>query len=256
MLKIILCARGVPVDITDVKVVEGGTRLHYRTYDLNILSINESDDYALEQAIVLKKKCGGNITMFTLGMSAAEEVLHIGRVKGVDRAIRIDADFANAETVAEVLSEAIKKLEFDLILAGVESSDNMSSQVGISIAAKLGLSFAYAVTKVEIGEDEKTIFINKEMGGGMEQVMKISLPALLCIQSGIVPLTYASRTKILKDRSKPIEYITLSELPQSMKVKISFLDVFPPPKKGGAEIIDGEPGRIAALFVEKVKEVL
>jgi electron transfer flavoprotein beta subunit len=147
-------------------------------------------------------------------------------------------------------------MEYDLILCGVESSDNMSSEVGVSLAERLGLPFAYAVTKIEVRDDGEAVSINKEMGGGIEQIVEISLPALLCIQTGIVPMRYAPMREILKARSKPIETITVSDLSLSAKTSVTFLDVFPPPRQKHAEIIEGELTKVAEIVASKVKEAL
>jgi electron transfer flavoprotein beta subunit len=253
ILKIVVCAKGVPSETTNIKVADGGNRLTYRAYQLNI---NESDDYALEQAVVLKKQHGGDITMITVGTSDADRVSCVGLVKGVDRAVRIDTDFADPEVIAELLAAAVRDTDYDLILCGVESSDNMSSEVAVSFAERLGLPFAYAVTKVEVTDDTETVSIKKEMGGGVEQMVEISLPALLCIQTGIVPMRYAPLREILKARSKPIETIPVSDLSQSAKTNITFLDVFPPPKQKHAKIIEGELTEIARIAADKVKEAL
>lgn len=252
-MNIIVCAKGVPVDVTDIKVAEGGSKLNYRAYQLNI---NESDEYALEQAVVLKKQHGEYITMVTVGTSAADRVAHVGLVKGVDKALRIDADLTDPESVAEALAVAVKDMEYDLILCGVESSDNMSSAAGISLAERLGLPFAYAVTKVEVGDDIKTVLINKEMGGGIEQKVELTLPALLCIQTGIVPMRYAPMREVLKARSKPVDTVAVGDLSLSGKAKINFLDVFPPPKQHHAEIIEGELTKVAEIIISKVEEAL
>ena len=252
-LKIVVCAKGVPADATDIRVAEGGKRLTYRAYQLNM---NESDEYALEQAVVLKKQHGGYITMVTAGASDSDRVSYIGLVKGVDRAIRVDTDLADPEAVAGVLAAALKDMEYDLILCGVESTDSMSSEVGISLAERLGLPFAYAVTKVEVGDDGEAVSIHKEMGGGIEQIVEISLPALLCIQTGIVPMRYAPLREILKARSKPIETLKASELSPGAKTSITFLAVSPPPKQKHAEIIEGELVQIAETVAGRIKEVL
>jgi electron transfer flavoprotein beta subunit len=194
--------------------------------------------------------------MITVGTSDADRVSYVGLVKGVDRAIRIDSDLVDPEVIAELLAAAVKDIDYDLILCGVESSDNMSSEVGVSLAERLGLPFAYAVTKVELTNDAKTVSIKKEMGGGVEQMVEISLPALLCIQTGIVPMRYAPLREVLKARSKPIETIPMSDLLESVKTNIAFLDVFPPPKQKHAEIIEGELSKVAEIVTNKIKEAL
>jgi electron transfer flavoprotein beta subunit len=251
-LKIVVCAKGIP-ETTNIKITDEGTGLAYRAYQLNI---NESDEYALEQAVALKKKYGGEITMVTVGASDADKVSYIGLVKGVDRAVRIDTNSFDPEVVAALLAAVVKGIDYDLIFCGVESSDNMSSEVGVSLAERLDLPFAYAVTKVEVKDDEKTVSIDKEMGGGVKQVVDICLPALLCIQTGIVPMTYAPLREVLKARSKPIETIALRDLSLSGKTSIKFLDVFPPPKQKRAKIIEGELNEIARIAADKVKEAL
>jgi electron transfer flavoprotein beta subunit len=253
ILKIVVCAKGVPSETTDIKVADGGNRLTYRTYQLNI---NESDDYALEQAVVLKKQHGGDITMITVGTSDADRVSYVGLVKGIDRAIRIDTNLVDPEVIAELLAAAVRGTDYDLILCGVESSDNMSSEVAVSLAERLGLPFAYAVTKVEVTEDTKTVSINKEMGGGVEQIVEMALPAVLGIQTGIVPMRYAPLREILRARSKPIETIAVGDLSESAKTNIVFLDVFPPPKQKHAEIIEGELSKVAEIVTSKIKEAL
>lgn len=253
-MKIIVCAKVIPGYITKLKVAETQDRVDYET---TAWAMNESDEYALEAAVVLKREYGGEITLVSMGALATQRILYTGLAKGADEAMRIDGDFADSERVAKVLAEKIKNMEYDLILTGVESQDNMAAQVGVSLAERLGLPFAYAVTKIECTEDGKGLHITREVGGGVEQVMEIPLPALLCIQSGIVPLRYAPVQKILQARSKSIKSFSLSDLGFSKEEGgIKLVELFPPERKGGAEIIEGEPTDIAPVVIQKIKEVI
>lgn len=254
-MKIIVCTKIVPSYVTEPKVAEAQDKVNYKTQHSYM---NKSDEYALEEAVALKKEYGGDVTMITAGELIAQNILYRGLAKGADESIRIDTDLADTESIAKVLAETIKGMEFDLVLTGVESEDNMAAQVGVFLAEKLGLPFAYAVTKVEVEENRQIIRVNKELGGGIEQVIEISLPALLCIQSGIVPLRYTSVQKILQARSKPVKSLTLSDLGLGREIekRVRLVALFPPEKKRRAEIIEGKPTEVARLVIEKIKEVV
>jgi electron transfer flavoprotein beta subunit len=253
MWKIIVCIKAVPEYVEKVSVIQGQNKVKYETIGL---FMNESDEYALEQAVVLKKEYGGEISLITMGTLASQNILYQGLAKGADRAIRIDADIVDPNNISRVLAEALKGIEYDLIFTGVESRDNMASQVGVSVAVKLGIPFAYAVTKVSGGEREKIVRIVKELGGGMGQVMEISVPALLCIQSGAVPRTYTSSQKILKARSKPIESISLDDLGLCIEGEMKLVDIFLPKEKHKVEFIEGQPTEVAAELFEKIRQGL
>lgn len=114
--------------------------------------------------------------------------------------------------IARVIGEALQGKGYDLILTGVESEDNMASQVGVSLAERLGLPYAFAVTKVHFGGDQKVVKVVTELGGGLQEELEISLPAVLAIQSGIATLTYAALGKIMRARRMPLSSMGLREL--------------------------------------------
>jgi electron transfer flavoprotein beta subunit len=217
--------------------------------------MNESDEYAVEQAVALKKQYGGEITLVTLGPLASQDALYKGLAKGTDNAIRIDADIIDPNSISDVLAEVLRGKEYDLILTGVESSDTMASQVGISVAVKLGIPFAYAVTQVSY-EDGRKFRIVKELGGGAGQVMEVLAPALLCIQSGGVPRTYTSSQKISKARSRTIESISLDEMDFHVEEEMKLLDIFLPAAKHHVELIQGPPAQAAAELIQKIRKGL
>jgi electron transfer flavoprotein beta subunit len=180
--------------------------------------------------------------------------------KGADRAVRIDSDVNDSAVIARVLGEALRGKGYDLILTGVESEDNMASQVGVSLAERLGLPYAFAVTRVQFAGDQKMVKVVTELGGGIQEELEISLPAVLAIQSGIAALTYAALGKIMKARRMPVSSMGLRELNLerealgSMRPKT--LEIFEPPKAGDAEMIEGSPQQMADILMDKVKHVL
>ena len=256
-MKVVVCVKAVPGFVTKVQVAETQDRVNYES---GSIIMNESDEYALEAALAFKKEFGGEISVITAGPLASQPVLHTGLAKGADSAMRVDADFTDCERISMVLAEAIRSTSYDLILTGVESSDNMAAQVGISIAVRLGLPFAYAVTKVELGPSSEIVKVTKEVGGGVEQVLEIPLPALLCIQSGVRSLSYTSVRKLFQARQKQIECFTPDDLSideELGKVKAaSIMNVFPAGRARRAEIIEGKPSEVAPVLIKKVKEAL
>jgi electron transfer flavoprotein beta subunit len=252
MLKMIVCMKAVPEYVDGVAVLQGQNRVKCETTGL---FMNESDEYAVEQAVTLKKQYGGEITLITMGPLASQDALYKGLAKGADTAIRIDADVMDPNRISEVLAEALRGMEYDLILTGVESSDNMASQVGISVAVKLGIPFAYAVTQVS-HEDGRKFKIVKELGGGAGQVMEILAPALLCIQSGGVARTYTSTQRIYKARSRPIESISLDDLGLRIEEEMKLVDIFLPKAKHKVEFIQGPPAEAAAELIQKIRKGL
>ena len=223
--------------------------------------MNESDEYALEKALALKKECGeGEVTVMTAGTLSSQKALHIGLAKDADRAVRIDTDIIDSASIAAMLAEAVKCFGYDLILTGVESSDNMTAQTGVLMAGRLELPFAYAVTEVEKGDEAGTLRVTKESGGGVRQKVEITLPALLCIQTGTKLPSYVPLPKMLRARSKPIKSLTAKDLniEEQLKKWVSprMLEIFSPQRSSRAEMIEGNPSEIASAVIQKVKEVL
>lgn len=257
-MRIIVSIKVVPGVVTKLQVAKAQDRVDYES---GAISINEADDYALEEALALKKELGGEVTLVSVGALSAQQALYAGLAKGADRAIRVGSDLTDPESISRVLAEAIKTVDYDLVLTGTESSDNMAARVGGSVAEMLGLPFAYGVVEVKGGERPGIIQITKELGGGVKQMVEICLPAVLSIQSGILPVSFVALGKLMEARKKPVETLTLSALgikEGDLKAarKFRIVDVFPPPRPRGAEIIEGEPSDTARVLSEKIKEVL
>jgi electron transfer flavoprotein beta subunit len=221
--------------------------------------VNESDDYALEQALMLKRNVGGKVTAITLGTVKSQDILHTSLAKGADDAIRIDADEFDPNIVSFLLARALKNLNADLILTGVESADGMASQVPMAIAARLGMPCVYAVTRVEWAGEDQPLVLTRELGGGRSQTLEVDKPALLCVQAGIVPLTYAPVVKLIHARRKGIPSlklndleITADELAARRKTKVT--SVQPVEKNSTTQWLTGSVQAIATQIMEKIVE--
>lgn len=253
-MEIVVCVKAVPEQTLNIGVVEGQKRVECKSMRYRM---NESDEYALEEALVLREEYGGEVSLVTVGSLTAQETLYLGLGKGADRVVRIDAKVNDSMNIARTLAKALEGMKYDLIFTGVESEDNMTAQVGGLLAEMLGLPFAYAVTKVEGAESGDTVRITKELGGGLTQLIEIRLPALLCIQMGIAPLRYVPARKVLQVRSNPVKSVSLTELGLSVEEGwLKFIEVSRPVMRSRAEIIEGNPREIAVTLIGKIREVL
>lgn len=256
-MKIIVCTKAVPGFILNPQVSQTQDRV---TYEAGSIIINESDDYALEAGIKLAKKCGGKVTVVTAGSLSSQKALQIGLGKDADSAVRVDADLFEPARTARALALAIKRREYDLILTGVESRDNMAAQTGVAMAELLGLPFAYAVTEIEQGERARTLKVTKELGYGVKQIIELQLPALVCVQTGTIPPSFVPVRKMMMAQTKPIETVAFSDLDlndhDAKMASIKILDIFSPQDVSKAEIISGTPTEAASALMTKIKEVI
>ncbi len=244
--------------MTGPKVAQSQDRVSYKA---GSWVANESDEYALEEALLLKKRFGGEVTVISVGSLVSQQVLYLGLAKGADWAIRVDADLADCAMISKALAAAIKTVGYDLVLTGVESSDNMAAQVGVAVAERLGVPFAYGITEVEFRQSQSRVTVTKEVGGGVKEILEIPLPALLCIQTGIAPLRYVPVRSLLQARTKSIRTLTLGEIGIDEREfkkaqQLRILDAFPPKRAHRAEIIEGEPFEIAQVLIKRIREAL
>jgi electron transfer flavoprotein beta subunit len=253
-MNIIVCTKAVPGFVNNPSVPNTHDRVDYEP---GSIVINESDDYALEAGVKLAKKSGGKTVVLSCGSLAVQKILQAGLGKDADAALRVDASLFEPTATARALAAAIQKQEYDLVITGVESSDVMAAQVGISIAEMLGVPFAYAVTEIEQGERENTIRITKELGFGKKQVEELHLPALVCFQTGTEPPSFVPVRKMMLAQRKPIKSLTPAELDvDGQPLSIEVVEIFSPKEAGMAEIIEGDPGTQASVVMQKIREVL
>lgn len=245
-MNIVVCVKNVPMTQAAEISIDGSSKSVEK--DLFEYEINEWDNYAIEEAAILKEEFGGTITAITVGTEEDEEVLRFCQAMGADKAIRIDCDERELDgyVLSQALSKVTEKMEYDLILTGVQSSDTNNGVVGVMLAAHLGIPHASVVTAFKPGNGEAEI--NVELDGGAIEISKIKMPALLSVQTGINDPRYISITSLRNAAEKELEVIELSELglsdddltPRTQVEEIYFL-----PKSDGAEMIEGEPEDIA-----------
>ena len=258
-MNIIVCIKRVPETAdADVSIAKSGKDIDRSglAFDLN-----EWDSYAIEEAILLKEKLGGTVTVLSMGGEDSNESLRKCLAMGADDAIRLtDPAFegSDAYATAKILAEAIRKIPYDLIFTGTQAEDDGYGQVGVVLAELLGVPHAAVVNRLE-AQDRK-IKAHRELEGGLEEVYEIDLPALLTIQTGINEPRYVSIMGIRKVAKKEIKTLGVSGLNlKAEEVGVAGSDIqlekiFLPPVGEGAEILEGKPEEIAAKVFSILKD--
>jgi electron transfer flavoprotein beta subunit len=255
-MNIVVCCKAVPGLVTDLEVGADGTSLRYQG---QLLAINECDEYALEEALDLKRKHGGQITAISMGNIKALDILYYALAKGADKAVRVDCETHDPRVASTVLAAALRKLDFDLVLTGTQSRDTLGGQVGIATANLLQMPFSYAVVAVEVCENN-TVKARKELGGGRYADIELMFPALLCVQTGIQPLTFVPPARRIRARQQPVVSLSLADLglqaEQLAPRGYRFVGIRPPEHMHQIELLEGSPQEIAIALLKRIQESL
>jgi electron transfer flavoprotein beta subunit len=252
---IVVCVKRVPFTQEVDLEIEAGKK----EVDRESLAyvVNDWDNYAIEEAVLLKEQGEGTVTAITIGREEDEEVLRRCLAMGADRARRIDPgeQTLDGHGTALVLARGLADIPFDLILCGVQAEDDNQGMVGIMLAQHLGLAHAAVVTGIE--PQEGKLIVQCELEGGMDERSRIRLPALLTVQTGINEPRYVSIMGIKKAAKKPLEVIPLADLnfsPDDLAPRVLIEEIFLPPETGGAEMITGDPTQVAEKILQILKE--
>ncbi len=254
-MKIVVCVKRVP--LTQEVDLEIDARAKDVRKEMLAYVINEWDNYAIEEAVLLKEKFEGDVTAVTLGGEEDEEILRRCLAMGADRAIRVDPGGLelDAFAVSKILAQIIKGRECDLILAGVQADDMNEGAVGIMLAEHLGMAHAAVVTGIE--PEAGGVKVRVELEGGTDEVARVSFPAVLSIQTGINEPRYVSIMGIRKAAKKELDVVKVEDIGLSdadLSVKTMVEEIFLPPETGGARIIEGDSGTVADELLRIIKE--
>src|SRR6202161_2401879 len=209
-MEIVVAIKQVPERDAQIHVAADGKWIDES--DLNY-AINEPDAYALEEALQLKEKNGGEVVVLCAGPERVTSTLREALAKGADRAIHIEAnDLGERDTlgVAQILAEAMKTESPDLILTGLQSDDLGLGQTGVVLAELLGLPHASLILHVE--RTESGLTVKRELEEGWFQSIEFPTPAVLTIQSGGNKLRYATLMGIKRAKLKEVKQLTAAEL--------------------------------------------
>jgi electron transfer flavoprotein beta subunit len=225
-----------------------------------VYSVNEPDNYAVEEALQITAKIGGNVTVVTVGGEDDEEILRREMAMGASHGVLIsDEAFegSDGKGIATTLKSYIQKNPFDLILTGVQAEDG-AAQVGGMLSAMLDYPFASLVTAIEVLEGKKLKII-REIEGGNKEVNEIDLPCVLSIQTGINEPRYVGMRGIRQVASVPIPTLGATELDIDPGLvgedaaKVKRLDYFVPALGKGAEVMKGSREQNVGVLIELLK---
>jgi electron transfer flavoprotein beta subunit len=250
-MKIIVAIKQVPMRDSALHPAASGKWIDEA--DLSF-EINEPDAYALEEALQLKEKHGGEVVVLCAGPERAVQTIREALAKGADRAIHIETDaLASLDTlgVAKLLAAAVAPEKPDLILTGLQSDDLGAGQTGVVMAELLGFPHSTIIMQVEARE--AGIRVKRELENGWFQHIEIPLPAVLAMQSGSNKLRYATLMGIKKAKTKEIRRVTPAELGGTAAAVATIEKVYLPQKSKQTQIFQGDAKTAAAQLVEKLK---
>ena len=210
-MNIVVCLKQVPKKDSILRI--GSDQKWIDDRDISY-EMSEADAYALEEALRQKEKHGGEVIVISLGPERVRQSIKEALAKGADRAIHLQDTLFDAATDADgigrALAAALKDETYDLIFTGLQSDDYGFAQVGLIIAERLGLPSATIV--MEVQPEGAGLRVKRELESGWFQWVKMPMPALLTIQSGINQLRYATLKGIMAAKKKEIREVKAADL--------------------------------------------
>ena len=256
-VEILVCVRRVP-DTSENEIQLNATGNDIERDDL-VYSVNEPDNYAVEEALQIAAKAGGNVTVVTVGSEDDEEVLRREMAMGANQGVLISDDAfigSDGKGIATILKAFVQKGEYDLVLTGIQAEDG-GAQVGGMLAALLDYPFASLVNSISVLDGK--LKISREIEGGNREMNEIDLPCVLSIQTGINEPRYVGMRGIRQVASVEIPTYGVSELDVDTATvgetgaKVKRLDYFVPALGKGAEMLQGGREEIIAKLIELMK---
>jgi len=221
--------------------------------------ISECDEYALEEALKLQEKHGGEVVLLTLGTERAEKLMRKGLAMGAEKGILV-LDSGQQVTsplgVASAFAEVLKNETFDLVLAGTQSDDFGYAQTGVMLAELLNLPHATIVMEIKADPGARSVQALREMESGWFQRVEMSMPAVLTIQAGISQIRFTPLKGILMAKKKEIRRIELGSLGLNLDQipRLEVHRVYFPEATRKAEILKGDAETVATSLVEKLRK--
>jgi electron transfer flavoprotein beta subunit len=257
-MDILICARRVPdTSENEIELNRAGNDIER---DDLVYSVNEPDNYAVEEALQIVQRAGGEVTVVTVGTDEDEEILRREMAMGARHGVLLSDDAfqgSDGRGIATILKAYVEKGHYDLILTGVQADDG-AAQVGGMLAAMLDYPFASLVNSIEL-QDGRKLKVGREIEGGNKEINEIDLPCVLSIQTGINEPRYVGMRGIRQIASVPIPTLGATELGlehQSVgeaAAKVQRLDYFVPPAGKGAEMLEGSREEVADKLIGLLK---
>jgi electron transfer flavoprotein beta subunit len=251
-MQIYVCVKHVPDTAANIKIVgdngfdDGGCKFIANPYD----------EYAIEQAVQLVEKNGGEVIIVTVGKAAAAATIRAAMAMGAHRGIlvTVDSQFLDSQTTAQALKAAIDKDgKPDLILAGKGAVDSEGFQTLYRLAAAMGLPVVNEINKMEIVDGKATV--GHEIGGGARERLEVSLPCVLGTTKGLNEPRYPKFPDIMKAKKKPINQMSIADLGISVDgARSDLVKLEKVPERTGARMLDGDVRQAVEALVKILKE--
>jgi electron transfer flavoprotein beta subunit len=251
MTQIVVAAKMVPDLVEEIEINETGTGLDMTWLRL---IINEFDDHAIEQAILLKEKAGGEVSIVAPDEEGMEEVLYTAAAKGADKLIKLQGEFedgVNNHALARAYVPVIKELNPDLILTGVQANNDLDGSLGPILAELLGFNYVGYISGVSV-QGTKAL-VKKEYPGGLLAEMEVELPAVLGIQASEQPPRYVAVSKVRQVmNTTDIVEMDIDQLDSGGALIVNRM--YLPEAAERAEMLEGDDKEIASKLVQIFKE--
>jgi electron transfer flavoprotein beta subunit len=254
-MKIVVAIKQVPERDVPMRIGASG---RWIDEDGLQFAMNEPDAYALEHALALRQKHGGEVVVLSAGPERAAATLREALAKGADRAIHVlsgKLDECDALGVARLLAAAIEPEQPDMVLCGLQSEDLGYGQTGVLLAELLDLPHASLVLEIEMTDGGARVKL--ELEEGWMQMVELPLPAVLAVQSGGVPLSYATLMGIKRARTKELRTVAAADLVtqtgMDLTPVVTLESIALPRKTRSTELLGGTPREAAAALVEKLR---
>jgi len=250
-MKILVAIKQVPERDAPVRIDASAKWIEERELQW---AMNEPDAYALEEALLLKEKNGGEVIVVSAGPERVGSTIREALAKGADRGIQIVCDDLSARDalgVARLLAAAIKPENPDLVLTGLQSEDVGLGQTGVIVAELLGLPHATMILHVE--KTDSGLKVKRELEEGWFQSIELPTPAVLTMQSGGNKLRYATLMGIKKAKTKELRTVSAAELGVEATPTVTLEQISAPKKQKSTQILPGSAKEAAVALVEKLK---
>ena len=257
-MEILVCVKRVP-DTAENEIEVDSDGADIERDDL-VYSVNEWDNYAVEEAIQIVDNVGGVVTIVSLGDAESEEIVRREMAMGANNGILVSDDAferSDGKGVATILKAVVEKGNYDLILTGAQADDG-AGQIGGMLAAMLDVPYASVVNSIEVLNDAQ-LKIGREIEGGNQEMNEIALPCVLSIQTGINEPRYVGIRGIRKVASVDIPVLGAADLGIDAAgvgdsgARVKRIDYFVPQLGEGAEILEGSNEEVAEKLIDLLK---
>jgi len=259
-VNILVCLKQVPDTETQISIAADGKSI---VTDNIKWIMNPYDEYAVEEALQIKEKFGGEVTIIGVGPKRVTESIRTALAMGADKGILVDdPDISGSDSlgIARILNAVIKDLDYDIILCGKQGVDDDFGIVGSMLAEFLDIPQISVAVKLEVSEDSSSVTVHREVEGGTF-VVEAPLPALITAQKGLNEPRYASLPGIMKAKKKPLDVKTLADLGLDAGLvgeagaNVEIIEIIPPEQREAGKIVEGEtPQEKAAALVKLLHE--